>query len=444
MKAGELLIGNELRVTRLGCGAMRITGKGIWGEPADRAEAIRVLCAKRIVLVVSRHGLNRDRRWRYVLFRACWIEPDNTTAGSEPYPPIGALYGGVSVSNMKLRLFLLVVLAIGLMIQRTTVTRRDLVRLLVSSAGTALLGSTQLFGREGAQGWIKYAGNPVLGGQYGTCFDICVLREQDLYRMWLSWRPKRSIALTESKDGIHWSAPEIVLSPEPRTGWEDEMNRPVVFYRENEYHMWYTGQANGRSNIGYATSPDGRKWTRRSVEAVLGPSAPWESVAVMCPHVMWDEKVHLWKMWYSGGEQYEPNAIGYATSKDGLRWIKYADNPVLLADPHNEWEKERVTAAQIIRWKGWYYAFYIGFRDIDHAQIGLARSKNGVTGWVRHAGNPIVRPTPDGWDADACYKPYAVYAEGSWRLWYNGRHEHLEQIGLVLHAAEDLGFVAER
>ena len=42
-KAGEFVIGNDLRVTRLGFGAMRITGKGIWGEPADRAEAIRVL-----------------------------------------------------------------------------------------------------------------------------------------------------------------------------------------------------------------------------------------------------------------------------------------------------------------------------------------------------------------------------------------------------------------
>jgi aryl-alcohol dehydrogenase-like predicted oxidoreductase len=42
-KAGEFLIGNDLRVTRLGFGAMRITGKGIWGEPADRAECIRVL-----------------------------------------------------------------------------------------------------------------------------------------------------------------------------------------------------------------------------------------------------------------------------------------------------------------------------------------------------------------------------------------------------------------
>jgi aryl-alcohol dehydrogenase-like predicted oxidoreductase len=42
-QAGEFTIGNDLRVTRLGFGAMRITGDGVWGEPADRDEAIRVL-----------------------------------------------------------------------------------------------------------------------------------------------------------------------------------------------------------------------------------------------------------------------------------------------------------------------------------------------------------------------------------------------------------------
>ena len=42
-QAGEFIIGSDLRVTRLGFGAMRITGKGIWGEPADRAGAIKVL-----------------------------------------------------------------------------------------------------------------------------------------------------------------------------------------------------------------------------------------------------------------------------------------------------------------------------------------------------------------------------------------------------------------
>src|SRR5271155_5948128 len=41
--AGEFLIGGDLRVTRLGFGAMRITGDGVWGEPSNRAEAVRVL-----------------------------------------------------------------------------------------------------------------------------------------------------------------------------------------------------------------------------------------------------------------------------------------------------------------------------------------------------------------------------------------------------------------
>jgi aryl-alcohol dehydrogenase-like predicted oxidoreductase len=42
-EAGEFKIGGDLRVIRLGFGAMRITGKGIWGEPEDRGEATRVL-----------------------------------------------------------------------------------------------------------------------------------------------------------------------------------------------------------------------------------------------------------------------------------------------------------------------------------------------------------------------------------------------------------------
>src|ERR1700733_9916828 len=36
-------IGGDLWVNRIGLGAMRITGKGIFGPPADRAESVRVL-----------------------------------------------------------------------------------------------------------------------------------------------------------------------------------------------------------------------------------------------------------------------------------------------------------------------------------------------------------------------------------------------------------------
>lgn len=41
--SGTFTIGGDLAVNRLGFGAMRITGSGVWGEPADRDEAIRTL-----------------------------------------------------------------------------------------------------------------------------------------------------------------------------------------------------------------------------------------------------------------------------------------------------------------------------------------------------------------------------------------------------------------
>lgn len=295
---------------------------------------------------------------------------------------------------------------------------------------------------ESSAGWCKYEKNPVLGGELGTCFDVAVLDDGSIYRMYFSWRPKRSIALVESSDGIQWSEPRIVLGPRSRSGWEDRVNRPAVIKYKNNYYMWYTGQSSDRSWIGYATSKDGVMWERASAKPALSPEEQWEGVAVMCPHVMWNEEKDLYEMWYSAGEQYEPNAIGYATSKDGLNWKKLAGNPVFAADRNNEWEKHKVTGCQVIRLDDWYVMFYIGFRNEHCAQIGLARSRDGVTCWQRHPENPIIWPGQGTWDGDSCYKPFAVYEdeEDRWLLWYNGRLKNVEQIGLAIHEGESLGF----
>jgi aryl-alcohol dehydrogenase-like predicted oxidoreductase len=42
-KSGAFKIGGEIKINRLGFGAMRVTGKGIWGAPEDKAEALRTL-----------------------------------------------------------------------------------------------------------------------------------------------------------------------------------------------------------------------------------------------------------------------------------------------------------------------------------------------------------------------------------------------------------------
>jgi len=42
-KSGSFKIGGDLAVHRLGFGAMRVVGKGVWGDPEDREEALRTL-----------------------------------------------------------------------------------------------------------------------------------------------------------------------------------------------------------------------------------------------------------------------------------------------------------------------------------------------------------------------------------------------------------------
>jgi predicted GH43/DUF377 family glycosyl hydrolase len=290
--------------------------------------------------------------------------------------------------------------------------------------------------------WEKYEKGPILGGgKLGTIFDISVIKEDDgTYKMYSSWRPKQSLALHVSKDGFNWTEPKIILSP--KHAWEQDINRPGVVKKDGVYHLWYTGQKfrNGGSRIGYATSTDGVNFTRQSAEPVIVPELPWEKKNLMCPSVLWDEEEKVFKMWYSGGEQYEPDALGYATSTDGKNWKKHPDNPVFRKDKSNKWEQYKVAGAQIIKREKDYLMFYIGYRDLDFAQIGMAKSPDGISNWVRYEDNPIISPTPDGWDASACYKPFAVQEKDRWLLWYNGRHNGLERISVAIFNGKEIEF----
>ncbi len=303
-------------------------------------------------------------------------------------------------------------------------------------------------------GWKKYEDNPVFGGAYGTCFDVSLLQEEEegqvLLRMWFSWRPKRGIGYTESHDGIHWSEPRLVLPPLEGSDWEaDEVNRPTVIYHHGHYEMWYSGQMrpyleDGRSVIGFAVSQDGVHWERRS-QPVMQPEQNWEKQAVMCPHVLFDDAEGSYKMWYAAGCNHEPDAIGYASSIDGIHWSKYAQNPILEGDKNNLWEQHKVVAPCVVEEDGWFYLFYVGHLHEERAQVGLARSRNGITDWEKHPDNPLVAPTQGAWDSVAVYKPFVMKVKGQWMMWYNGAaYEEpiwvFEQIGLARLEAEHLSW----
>jgi len=322
------------------------------------------------------------------------------------------------------------------------ISRRDFLKYLLYS-GTVLYFPIFVNETWTKGVWEKYHGNPVLGGQVGTVFDPFVIKEGNLFRMWFSWRIYDSIAHTQSYDGISWSGPIRVLRPNSSSGWESKVNRASVVHNSAGYHMFYTGQTTTHSRIGYATSIDGINWQRRLSQAppVLVPERPWEKTSVMMPHVIYDSTISKFRMWYSGGEQFEPDAIGYAESGDGYSWWKHPSNPIFRPNPNNRWESHKVTACYVLHHNDYYYMFYIGFENLYHAQIGVARSKDGITGWERNPNNPIIRRGENAWESEAVYKPTVILSGQKWWLWYNARRsDWREQIGLANHIGEDLGF----
>jgi predicted GH43/DUF377 family glycosyl hydrolase len=313
------------------------------------------------------------------------------------------------------------------------------------------------------EGWLRYEKNPLFGQRLGNTYDACILELQDRYRMYFSWKNTRKIYYSESTDkGYTWSSPMFLFN-QRNLHFEQDMNRPCVLIKDNKYHMWYSSNtidtsnknlvgiphsvsmdnteiSKGTSCITHATSDDGVVWERQATP-VLTAEYAWEKNTVTYPHVIWDEDTGLFRMWYSAGDNDVPDAIGYATSEDGEHWNKYQAEPVFEAQQENLWERLKVNGCQVIKENGWHYMFYTGYETKYRGRICIARSRDGVTNWERHPGNPIiVRGTIGEFDVGGVFKPYLIHEEGNWKMFFTGYRADQLGIGMLLHEGDDLGF----
>jgi predicted GH43/DUF377 family glycosyl hydrolase len=298
-------------------------------------------------------------------------------------------------------------------------------------------------------GWRKYEKNPVILPHWGETFDPSINKLPDRYRLYYSWRQVRSIACSDSFDGFHWTKPILCLPYDLSTGFEEEVNRQTVVYKNGKFQMWYNGQVLGHLGMGdglsvlmYAESNDGIHWEKKSEPVLRGIDNTWECGNILCPHINWDNELQKYRMWYSAGEFYDPILIGYAESSDGFNWERNPNNPIFKPIYENLHERERVGGSAVVKDPdGWHYMFYISYEDAHKSTISIARSLDGITNWERHPENPIIATGPsDSWDSEAIFKPCVLHEKGRWLLWYNGGNVGVEHIGMAIHDGDDLGF----
>ena len=241
------------------------------------------------------------------------------------------------------------------------------------------------------------------------------------YKMWYTGNDgsKRRIGYATSPDGIVWTKypGNPVLDLGPSGTWDDShIKAPRVLFNGTEYKMWYVGQDVSHKRIGYATSPDGIVWTKYPGNPVLdlGPSGEWDdrNVYEHCILVAGAE----YKIWYSGSDGLNQR-IGYATSPDGIVWTKYSGNPLVDLGPIGSWEDNHVIAPSILFDGSEYKMWYQG-NDGLNWRIGFATSEDGLV-WVKSDVNPVIDLGPGSSCEDyGVATPNVLFDGSKYKMWY--------------------------
>ena len=235
-------------------------------------------------------------------------------------------------------------------------------------------GSTFIFTQPTAIGFAtstdgmtftKYIGNPILEGD-GSGFDAFGVNQAAVTVVNSTWflyystqpslifGPGPAIGLaTSSNPGGPWTRLENPVLEVGSSGeWDAGYVGPnTVIETDTGFVMYYLGADvnvvyGGVSQVGMAFSTDGINWVKYDDPLTTDPPFA-ESDPVLWPGVSgsWDdtyiyglsvlETGNGWEMFYSGSDG-ALDQIGFATSSDGIQWVKYISNPVLtpLEDPY--------------------------------------------------------------------------------------------------------------
>jgi len=219
----------------------------------------------------------------------------------------------------------------------------------------------------------------------------------------------------ESEDGITWTRPqgfEAVTIKDNTNTWPQATDNcdPYALKIDDTYYNYFWARTARRTGlfdgVGLKRSVDGITWIPEPANPVLymGPNGDWDDFLVGDGSVIKDGD--LFKMWHVGlsrdtrGFRLE---LGYAESRDGIKWRKCRSNPVLTMGEKGTWDG------------GWAYAS--GVIKIDDEQVlgtHVYKGKPGASYHLFYTG----QPSNNEWVSGVKRVGYAFSLDGiNWVKW---------------------------
>ncbi|MBN1642006.1 MAG: serine hydrolase [Anaerolineae bacterium] len=311
-------------------------------------------------------------------------------------------------------------------------------------------GAIRLRSQPGA--WDKHPASPVIVPGAEGAWDDAVISEAKVvydgaqFHMWYAGRKRgppglkmpMDIGYAISQDGLRWTKPQpgAVLVRGPLGGYDENMiTAPAVLYDGERFHMWYGAvDFGGDWSINYATSTDGVRWLKSDANPLLVEThdARWDADYVSEPSVLYNGTG--FEMWYNGAsvaDDTKETVIGHATSPDGVDWTRSsADRPAFDVGADGAWDDYAVARAHVL-YDGEQYKLWYEGHSGGTWRIGYATSTDGIE-WARDPRNPIVDLGPEGaWDSQVASEPFVLYDGQTYRLYHSGYDGDQYRVGMV-------------
>ncbi len=209
-----------------------------------------------------------------------------------------------------------------------------------------------------------------------------------------------------------------VLRPGPEGTWDaGALGSMSVLKVGDVFHMYYeawgvrsekkwSAEEYESLQIGHATSRDGVRWTKDLQNPVLpqGTGSEWDRTGTWDPFVIYEDG--LYKMWYGGGGGNKPCDWAYAISKDGTHFKKKGEISRLggVEDCHVVYDRQ----------SGNYYMYYWD-REFEPDGLFRAASKNETDFDFENAENIKIK----GEKYPGMYKfSHVLRLDGKWYMFY--------------------------
>lgn len=282
--------------------------------------------------------------------------------------------------------------------------------------------------------WTKHPSNPVLDVGPESAWDDTLVgeprvlwTENGYHMLFVGFDGTREgdgyspfygygLGVATSQDGVAWGRadgnPVLSLAGQ---GFGMLWHGGVIV--QGEYTTYYSigDTLGGRTGLRIyrATSPDGLTWTPDERPVIdLGAPGSYDDYDAFAPSVLLEDGVY--KMWYTASQENVGLTIAYATSTDGITWVKEASNPVLA--------EQGAYYPSVIKVGDTYMMWYsLPDREDDgHTAIYLATSPDGII-WTPHPDNPVLTHGQEGeWDGKSVLEP-SVYFDGRvYHMWFTG------------------------